>query len=186
MVSKRPGFDKALQVRVAGILTRRLLLAAELVGKGVMKNTPVEDGHAHAAWKSAFDQVPTLQGKIAVPSGTSRDSQAIGAGKASAELTGLNQRITISNELEFVRKIEYGLPITPIGPGGKKQPPVVKRRTVNDPSGPLYGPRLSEGRGVLVWKGADGQLHRGFTFTEPAASQRPVQRAIEEAKASLK
>lgn len=133
----------------------------------VMEKTPVEGGHAHEAWlaaardaESQLTNLPDVDRAISKHSQKgSGDPKAVGKGNTSIVSSADGIKATIENELGFVKKMEYGIPITP---GDDKGNTGVKEDWYNyrtsggqRPSvpGELYGARLSSGGvGMLLWE----------------------------------
>lgn len=166
-----------IEAAASEALSEALLEALRRVGGKIQESTPVEDGHAHTAWRSAFNKVPGV--RFAEHAGESGDPTAVDAGEADYRLTGPQQHIRIKNGLDFVRKLEYGLEITPISPGGRKEEKVIRPPG----KGRLYSPRSTEGRGVLVWEDKAGKTHRALSVTPPAGHY--VENALRQAKAGM-
>lgn len=140
-------------------------VAAQMALKEVFRDTPVEDGHAHQAWLSGGTEAIGASVNQAFaesgvsPSELSGDRLAIASGNGKKTVTKLRADVRIQNRLNFVRILEYGGVLRPIGPGGRKINPVMRPPMV----GPLYGPRSSQGRGILVWTTPSGEVMRGFS-----------------------
>ncbi len=159
-------------------------IAGEVVGKvaeGVFEFTPVDAGHAHAAWIAGFRKVqqrlPNSE-RISMAIQTaqadsSEDPEAVNAGNGSVRKTKNGVTVTIRNGLGFVRKIEHGGQLVPISPGG------LKTHGIKGP-GPLFGPRQdAPPQGVLMF-----QIGGRTVFTRRATlpALRPVHRAVQQAK----
>lgn len=128
---------------------------AYLFGK-LLTYFPTEDGHAHEAWITAVEK---LKGKFTITdrvvdhhSGKrSNDPTAKKYGHASVKDSQKRLSVVIQNKLPFVRKMEYGLPITvgdESGNQGKKINPVKRPQE----KGPLYGRRGPGSEGLLVFQ----------------------------------
>ncbi len=145
-------------------------LAAAMALREVFRETPVEDGHAHQAWLSGGTEAIGASAQQAFAesgvssSGLSHDRLAVASGTGSKKVGKLRADVLIKNHLGFVKILEYGGVLRPIGPGGKKINPVHRPPMV----GPLYGPRSSAGRGMLVWTTPSGQ-----TMSAPSRSYAP-------------
>lgn len=133
--------------------------AAELALQKVFETTPVEDGHAHRAWLSGGLEAIGGRARQALaksgvpPHRLSKDMIAVRSGHGRLSKTKLQADVTISNDLDFVEVLEFGGVLRPIEPGGRKLFPVHRPPEV----GPLYGPRSSMGRGMLVWTDDTGR-----------------------------
>lgn len=168
--------------RVKGVITQKCSRvadkAAEMALREVFRDTPVEDGHAHQAWLSGGTEAIGAAANQAFaesgvsPSRLSHDRLAMASGDGKKTVAKLRADIRIQNRLNFVRTLEYGGVIRPIGPGGRKINPVMRPPMV----GPLYGPRSSQGRGILVWTTETGETMRGFSRSY--APGRHVARAL--------
>lgn len=138
----------------ASRVTKDMLLEfTREVGEKVFEYTPEEDGHAHTAWRVAFNQIPGIH--FSQHPAESGDKKAVAAGEGHANLTGQEQSVTISNKLDFVRKLEYGLMIEAgvDGNTGRK----VKKSIRPGQKGELYGARESGGVGHIFWVDESGR-----------------------------
>ena len=158
--------SSGLQQRIERALRARrekaAALATALVMRGVMDNTPVEDGHAHEAWLQASREAASQLGQHggAITRATA-DNERFASGDETATRAGLGTvsrearktTVRLANELGFVRTLEYGGVIEPIAPGGRKEQKVIRPGQ----KGRLYGPRLPEGNGMVFWRDETGQ-----------------------------
>lgn len=136
--------------------------AAQMALREVFRETPVEDGHAHQAWLSggteaigAAAQQSFAESGVS-PSSLSADPTAVRSGEGRLTHGKLRADVVIKNHLGFVKILEYGGVLRPIGPGGRKIDPVQRPPMV----GPLYGARSSQGNGMLVWTTPTGETMR--------------------------
>lgn len=136
--------------------------AAGIALREVFRDTPVEDGHAHTAWLSGGTEAIGGAAQHALvesgvsPGVLSHDRLATANGNGKKTVGKLRADVVIENGLGFVKILEYGGVLRPIGPGGRKINPVMRPPMV----GPLYGPRSSAGRGMLVWTTPSGETMR--------------------------
>ena len=172
--------------RIKKLIQRKAAeIAGPVIGKlaeGVFEFTPVQGGHAHAAWIAGFRKVlPKLEntGRLSMAIQTaqadsSEDPQAVRAGTGSVRKTATGVTVTIRNGLGFVSKIEHGGTLVPISPGG------FKTHGIKGP-GPLFGPRQdAPPQGVLMFKTSSGQTV--FTRRATLPALRPVHKAIQRAR----
>jgi hypothetical protein len=154
-------FVEALSKRIA---QKRNSLTDHLTAvflETVLNETPIENGHAHQAWISGADQAAEAlwqSGRIERTAEKHRtkasgDPEAEKAGKGTVSRTKTQLIVTIWNKLPFVRKLEYGLPITVGDRGGNRGPKRHGAATIHE----LYAPRLPNGKGswatgFLMWK----------------------------------
>jgi hypothetical protein len=130
---------------------------------------PIEDGHAHEAWITAFTKTNSSQLKklYAVldhfENLRSHDPKASTYGDGKLIISDKSSTIFISNKLPFVYKLEHGLPIRvgdESGNKGKKIDPVKRPPD----KGPLYGKRSQGSQGLLVFE-KNGQLIKTKVWT---------------------
>lgn len=159
---------------------------AYLVGK-LLTHQPTEDGHAHEAWLVAIDgvekQYPTVS-RVAAhhDSKRSNDPTAKKYGESSVSQEKQRTTVVISNNLPFVKKIEYGIPITvgdESGNQGKKINPVKRPPE----KGPLYGQRQGGSEGLLVFE-QGGRIIKTKSHVSPHAGflKRTIEETIQYAK----
>lgn len=121
------------------------VLVAEFLDT-VCQELPPEEAHARQAFISAADQAADMlyqSGRIERAAEKHRttasgDPEAEKAGKGSAKTTKTSLKVTLDNQLPFVKKLEYGIPITV----GDKQGNRGKKEAGALGTGDLYGPRL--------------------------------------------
>ncbi len=183
-----------LKARLALQLTQQRLRvaarAAAIVLREIMDRTPVEDGHAHAAWLQAATDVASnlgaphnrTIGSAVSPSRTlsSRDPKAEAAGFGAVGQANKETHVTIRNGLDFVRTLEYGGVIKPIAPGGKK----VKKNIRPGERGELYGDRIPSGRGMVFYRTLTGGWRIAPSYVQPPGhfAGRGVDAAAEDAR----
>lgn len=164
MTASRVSANRSLMQQINAAIQARCSAAvdeaATLALREVFRETPVEDGHAHQAWLSGGTEAIGASAQQAFaesgvsPSGLSHDRLAVASGEGIKKVGKLRADVVIKNHLGFVKILEYGGVLRPIGPGGKKINPVHRPPMV----GPLYGPRSSAGRGMLVWTTPGGNI----------------------------
>lgn len=164
------------------------ILLAKLMGH-VLDGNPVEDGHAHEAWIKAilslkrYGKFPKLF-RIMDSHQRKRSNDPIAAkmGDSDYKATKKSLTVVISNNLPFVRKLEYGIPIT-VGDGqgnqGKKVDPVKRPPE----KGPLYGKRAQGSEGLLVFE-KGGRVIKAKTHTPRETGF--VKEAVNKAKSFAK
>lgn len=140
-------------------------VADEMMGElllGVSEKLPVEDGHAHEAFESASNSIASklkysrhINHAIGpFTENGSNDPLAKQHGEGLVSRTEDSISVDLNIHLSFVYKLEYGLPIKVGDLNGNKG-----RKEANVPRKTLYGPRETEGMGLLVWK-ENGVTHR--------------------------
>lgn len=139
-------FLKAVEQKVAKKRNSLMdVLVAEFLDT-VCKELPTEEAHARQAFITAADQAADQlyqSGRIERVAETHRttasgDPEAEKAGRGSARATPTSLKVTIDNRLPFVRKLEYGIPITV----GDRQGNRGYKENGAVGEGDLYGPRL--------------------------------------------
>lgn len=169
---------------------KKIKVTDEVLAKlvdGVLEGNPIEDGHAHEAWLTAIESLgspfsETLQVAGKHANKRSNDPTAKKYGESSVKEDKSSTLVVISNKLPFVKKIEYGIPITvgdETGNKGKKINPV--KRPPN--KGPLYGKRESGAGGLLVFERGGRTIKTTVaTPTETGFVAKAIEKTIKYAK----
>jgi len=115
----------------------------------VDQEAPVEDGHLHQTFATALSNLglPQVKGtQSAMAAKGSGDEEAIAGcyGKTVSAQTSIT--VTVGTDLGFIERLNSG-GTQEADVRGNRGPKVEGAATV----GQLYAPRLSEGRGVLMW-----------------------------------
>lgn len=144
--------------------------AAAYLFREILQGNPVEDGHAHEAWLSALEKIksnlPDVSGVIGQFSSVrSGDATAKKYAQAQVKTDKSSTTVCVSNNLPFVRKIEYGMPITVGDDSGNKGAKINPVKRPPD-KGPLYGKRASGSNGVLVFE-QGGRTIKAKVYTSP-------------------
>lgn len=161
---QRPRITEKLMDAAAkrgGAVTTQFVLTA-------LQNAPVENGHTHEALLMAVSKAgiekecPAALGlQTRFGAVRSRDPEAAKRGMgARRHLRNYIVRLTIN--LPFAATLNRGGTIRPGDLAGRKG-----RKISPDFPGPLYGPRTTEGRGVLMWR-QGGQIMRARVRSVPA------------------
>jgi hypothetical protein len=138
--------------------------------KQVLELAPVENGHIHEAMLSAVskssiadDYPPAAQLQAQFAGSRSGDPKASARGNGARSRGNKRYHVRFAINLPFAVKLNKGGTIRPGDEAGNKGRKVPGTKF----PGPLYGPRLEEGRGVLMWK-QGGQTMRARVRTVPA------------------
>lgn len=149
-----PEFIKSMEEELrAGLNEQVDTLMSEFLD-GVNEKLPVENGHAHEAFKAASESIASSlpvskslrQSITPFANAGSGDSMAKSKGEGSVSSTDTKVTVKLSINLPFVYKLEYGLPIKVGDLAGNKGP-----KAESTPRGSLYGPRNPGNTGLLVW-----------------------------------